>query len=97
MNEASRKDSKPQIVLRENVYRVTVQGDSVQLEHPSVRTKNFATQAEFEEEFAELQIPDLDEKFAVRTSRPPTTGQEMGSVLAIVRDRGFKKISLQKK
>lgn len=92
-----KKDSKPQVVLRENVYRVTVRGESVQLEHPSVRTKNFATQEEFAEEFTDLQIPNMDEKFAVLTSRPPTTVQEMVSVLAIVRDRGFKKISLQKK
>lgn len=92
-----KKDSKPQVVLRENVYRVTVQGESVQLEHPSVRTKNFATQEEFAEEFTDLKIPNMDEKFAVLTSRSPTTVQEMVSVLAIVRDRGFKKISLQKK
>lgn len=92
-----KKDSKPQVVLRENVYRITVQGQQIQLEHPSVRSQTFASPEEFTTELTALEIPNMPEKFAVLTSRPPTSVQEMVSVLGIVRDRGFKKISLQKK
>ena len=92
-----KKDSKPKVVLRENVYRVTVQGDRVQLEHPSVNKKTFASLEEFDRELDELEIPALPEKFAVLTSESPTSVQQMVSALGIVRDRGFKKISLQKK
>lgn len=92
-----KKDSKPQVVLRENVYRVVVQGESVVLEHPSVRNAKYASHEEFAEELTALEIPNMPEKFAVLTSQSPTSVQEMVSALGIIRDRGFKKISLQKK
>jgi biopolymer transport protein ExbD len=92
-----KKDSKPQVVLRENVYRVTLQGDQVRLEHPSIRNETYESIEKFAEEFRELEIANLPEKYAVLTARPPTSVQQMVSVLGAVRERGFKKISLQKK
>lgn len=96
LSSLPKKDSAPQKVVKENVYMVQVQGPQIQLEHPSIKQKQFPSHEKFREELQELEIPNLPDKFALLSAKSPTTVQEMVEVLGIIRERGFQKISLQK-
>ncbi len=96
MSSLPKKNSEPRLVLRGNVYRVAVSGDNIRLHHPSVGSRMFTDAEEFREELRQLEIADLPAKFALITSEGETTVQQIVTVLGIVRDRGFLKISLQK-
>lgn len=101
MSSLPKKDSAERQVIRENVFFVTINGEQVQFKNSEVGTKEYSTIQEFREGIQELDLPPLnvtgtDAKFALLTSEGNTTVQNMVEVLGIVKDRGFRNISLQR-
>jgi biopolymer transport protein ExbD len=92
-----KKDSAQQQVKKEDVYIVRVTGDNISLEHPSFGTKDFTETEKFREELMALDIPGIkEEKFAVLTNGGGAKVQKMTETLAVIRERGFLRISMQK-
>ena len=90
-----KKDSSPKMVEKQNVVTVKIVGDSVELDNESFGTKRFPSLRGFEEELQKLDVPDINEKIAV-ISAQNTNVQNLVTVLAAVKKRGFVKISMQR-
>lgn len=91
-----RKDSSPLIVKKKNVFRLEVVGPKIRLSNSELGELEFKDSLEFYDKLAGLKIPDIEKKYAVLTSQPPTNVQDMVSVMDIIRHRGFVKISMKK-
>lgn len=89
-----KKDSNPQMVEKENVVTVKIVGDSVEIENEAFGIKRYPSLRGFGEELEKLEVPDIQQKYAVISARN-TNVQNLVTVLSEVKNRGFVKISMQ--
>lgn len=91
-----KKDSQPQQVQREQVYKFLVGPGTVVVENPAIGKKTFATDTGFGDRLAGLPVEDLGKKYALIRTERGVRVEQVVSVLAAVKRRGFKNISMQR-
>jgi len=90
-----KKDSSPKLVLRKNVYYFKILENEVIVSNVELGNKKYKDLKEFEDNLKEIEIPNINEKFAV-LSATNTKIQNVVSVLGAVKSKGFKNITIQK-
>lgn len=90
-----KKESKPKLVLRENVYVFKLEGEKVLVENPAIGKKEYANVEEFKKLVSDLQVDKINGKYAMLVSQKGTSVQDMVAVFETVKARGFIRISLK--
>ena len=96
MSKLPRKNSQPRLVLRENVYKFMVNKSSIDVENSGTGKQSYKTFEEFKAGLPQLQVDNIGSKYALLLSSKGSNVQNMVSVLAAVKKRGFNRISLQR-
>lgn len=97
LSSLPKKNSQPKLVLKKNVYKIEVEKDSFTISNVELGKKTYNDIKTFKKSLLEeVKIPNIEEKYAV-ISATNTNVQTMVTVLSLVKEKGFKNISLQRK
>ncbi|PJZ69276.1 biopolymer transporter ExbD [Leptospira perolatii] len=91
-----RVNSKPTLVLRENLYEILVAGETIKMRNKALGTRDYKDLAEFRKDINELEISNIEEKVALIKTTGDTKYGNMLDALSTVQLRGFKQVSVRR-
>ncbi|GIX41685.1 MAG: biopolymer transporter ExbD [Leptospiraceae bacterium] len=91
-----KKDAKPKLVLRKNIYKFEVNRNIYSISNIEIGKKSFDNFYDFRKFLiSDILIENIEEKYAVLSAKN-TNVQGMVSLISLVKEKGFKKISIQR-
>lgn len=97
LSSLPKKNSQPKLVLKKNIYRIEIEKDNFVISNIELGKKTYNDIETFKKTILEeLEIPNIEEKYAVISAKN-TNVQTMVTILSLIKEKGFKNISLQRK